>query len=160
MGFGRVASDLSGTNAWLIQEGRKDFAVAPPIVSRTNILNAADLPAGRFTSYRAFSSVALNSEEQNILALVSAAFQKEAQPLAAALKQVAATEKVREEFESYLSMATDNNPSIQCLVAKCYLEGRGTPKDEQRGLEWMRKAAANGSGEAQDYLENLARKTK
>jgi hypothetical protein len=160
MGFGRVASDASGTNAWLVQEGTKDFAVASPIMSRSNILNAADLPAGRFTSYRAFSSVALSSEEQNVLAQVSAAFHKEAQPLAAAMKQVAATEQVREEFETYLSMATDNNPSIQYLVAKCYLEGRGTPKDEPRGLEWMRKASANGSGEAQDYLNNLARKAK
>ena len=160
MGFGRVASDTSGTYAWLIQEGRKDFAVAPPIVSRSNIASVADLPAGRFMSYRAFSSVALSTEEQNILVQVSTAFQKEAQPLAAALKQFTETQKVREEFESYLSMATDSNPSIQLLVAKCYLEGRGTPKDEQRGLEWMRKASANGSGEAQDYLNNLARKAK
>ncbi len=159
-GFGRVASDGSGTNAWLIEEGRLDFAVAPPILSRSNIVNAADLPAGRFRSFRAFSSVSLSAEEQNVLAQVSDAFRKEARTLAGALNQIAAAEKAREEFETYLSMATDSNPSIQFLVAKCYLEGHGTAKDEKRGLDWMRKASDNGSGEAQDYLNNLARQSK
>ena len=44
---------------------------------------------------------------------------------------------------------------MEYLLAKSYLEGSGTAKDEKLGLEWMKRAAKNGSGDASAYLENV-----
>jgi TPR repeat protein len=47
---------------------------------------------------------------------------------------------------------------MEYLLAKAFLEGTGTPKDEKLGLLWMNKAAHDGSGDASTYLEGLPRK--
>jgi TPR repeat protein len=44
---------------------------------------------------------------------------------------------------------------MEYLLAKAYLEGKGTGKDEKLGLLWMNKAAHDGSGDANSYLEGL-----
>ncbi len=54
--------------------------------------------------------------------------------------------------------ATDSNPYMQYLLAKAYLEGKGTERDEKLGMEWMRRAARSGSGDATAYLERSASK--
>jgi TPR repeat protein len=161
MRFGRGAGDGSGTNACLVQEGEITYAttIAPTTKSETT-LDAAGAPPARFKTVRAFTSVSLSKEEQDVLTQVAAAFQKQAQTLAAILKEQTEQAKAKEEFDSYLAVASDSNPSMQFMVGKCYLEGRGTPKNEKLGLDWVNKAAKNGSGEAQAYLANLAGKPK
>ena len=137
MNFGRGADDASGTNALLIKEGVKTYCAG-----------------GRFKTVEAFADVALSKEETAVLNRVAAAFQKEA----AALGQEIATPKARQEFEEYKARATDSSPYMEYLLAKAYLEGKGTEKDERLGMEWMNKAAKNGSGDASSYLEALGRK--
>jgi TPR repeat protein len=58
-----------------------------------------------------------------------------------------------DEFILHKMRARDESPYMQFLLAKDYLQGIGTPKDEKLGLEWMQRAAANGSGDAKAYLE-------
>ena len=137
MNFGRGADDASGTNAVLIKEGVKTYS--------------AD---GGFKTVDAFANVSLSAEEKAVLNRVAAAFQKEA----AMLVQKVAVIKGKQEFEDCQARATDTNPYMQYLLARCYLEGKGTEKDEKLGLEWMNKAARNGSGDARSYLETLGRK--
>jgi TPR repeat protein len=137
MDFGRGADDASGTNALLIKEGTKTYA-----------------DGGRFKTVEAFANVALNAEEKAVLNQVVAACQKRA----AALAQEVATPKEREEFEACRARATDSNPYMEYLLAKCYLEGKGTDKDEKLGMEWMNRAAKSGSGDATAYLERVGRK--
>ena len=137
MNFGRGADDASGTNAVLIREGTKTYA--------------ADR---QFKTVEASTNVALSPEEKAILSRVAAAFQKEA----AALAQQTDAPKAKEEFEVLKTRATDSNPYMQYMLATCYLEGKGTERDEQLGLEWMNKAAKNGSGDAKAYLEARGRK--
>jgi TPR repeat protein len=161
MRFGHGADDGSGTNACLLEEGEKRYAASMAQAAATSaIKSGASSPPAEFKTVPAFTSVSLSKEERAVLAQAAAAFRKQAQTLTVALKQEAEKDKAKEEFESYLSMANDDIPSIQFLLGKCYLEGRGTPKDEKRGLDWVRKAASNGSGGAQDYLDALARKGK
>ena len=89
-----------------------------------------------------------------LLNLVVAACQRKASALVAEL----AGSKAREEFEITKARATDSNPYMQYLLARCYLDGNGTPKDERLGLEWMNTAARNGSGDAKTYLEQKGKK--
>jgi len=137
MNFGRGADDASCTNALLIKEGVKTYSAG-----------------GGFKTVDAFANVALTKEETAVLNRVAAAFQKEA----VALGQEIATSKARQEFEEYQARATDSSPYLEYLLAKAYLEGKGTEKDERLGMEWMNKAAKNGSGDASSYLEGLGRK--
>jgi hypothetical protein len=137
MNFGRGADDAGGTNALLIREGVKSYSAG-----------------GRFQTVEAFANVALSKEELAVLNRVAAAFQKEA----AALGQEISNLKYGQEFEEYKARARDSSPYMEYLLAKAYLEGRGTEKDERLGMEWMNKAARNGSGDASSYLEALARK--
>ncbi len=137
MNFDRGAGDDSGTNAVLIKEGAKSYA--------------AD---GGFKTVEAFMNVSLSAEETGVLARVAAAFQREAANLGQKMTGLKATQ----EFEDCRTRATDSNPYMQYLLAKCYLEGKGTDKDERLGLEWMNKAARSGSGDARAYLEAVGRK--
>jgi len=107
-----------------------------------------------FKTVEAFADVALSKQETAVLNLVVAAFQKEA----AALGQRISTFKYGQEFEDYKARANDSSPYMEYMLAKAYLEGRGTEKNEQLGLEWMNRAAKSGSGDATSYLEALARK--
>ena len=137
MDYGRGANDASRTNALLVKEGVKSYS-----------------SDGGFKSIEAFADVALNKEETAALNRVSAAFQKEA----AALGQKVSTLQYGEEFEACKARANDSSPYMEYLLAKAYLEGRGTEKNEQLGMEWMNRAAKSGSGDATAYLEALARK--
>ena len=137
MDFGRGAEDASGTNALLIKEGTKAY-----------------LEGGKFRRVDAFANVGLSTEETAVLNRVAAAFHKQA----ASMVQEIATPKAREEFEDCLLRAKDSNPYMEYLLAKCYLEGKGTDKDEKLGMEWMNRAAKNGSGDARSFLEALGRK--
>jgi hypothetical protein len=137
MNFGRGAGDASGTNALLIKEGEKKYSAG-----------------GERRTVDAFTNVSLSAEELAVLNRVVAAFLKQA----ASLTQEVAAPKAREDFESYRARATESNPYMEYLLAKCYLEGKGTDRDEKVGLEWMDKAAKNGSGDARSYLETLGRK--
>jgi TPR repeat protein len=136
MDLGRGAG-ASGTNALLIKEGVKTYSAR-----------------GKFLTVEAFADVALSQEETAVLNRVAAAFQKEA----AALGQELATFKARQEFEECQARASDSSPYLEFLLAKAYLEGKGTEKDERLGLDWMNRAAKAGSGDARSYLEALGRK--
>jgi TPR repeat protein len=137
MDFGRGADDASGTNALLIKEGVKTYS-----------------DDGGLKTVEAFSNVSLSAEEKAVLNRVVAAFQKQA----AALSQGITSPKAKQDFEDCRARATDNNPYMEYLLARCYLEGRGTDKDEKLGWEWMNRAAKSGSGDARSYLESADRK--
>ncbi len=137
MDFGRAATNTSGTNALLIREGLKTYS-----------------SGGAFQTVSAFENVALSSEETAALERVVAACQKEL----ASLGQPAADSQAQEEFEACKARATDSNPYMQFLLAKAYLDGKGTEKDGKLGMDWMRRAARSGSGDAIAYLEALGRK--
>jgi hypothetical protein len=137
MDFDRGADDAGGTNACLIKEGVKTYS-----------------DAGRFKTVEAFENVSLSPEEKAVLNRVAAAFQKQA----ASLAEEVAAPQAREEFENYKARATDSNPYMEFLLAKCYLEGKGTERSETLGMEWMNKAAKSGSGDARSYLEKLGLK--
>ncbi len=137
MNFGRGADDASGTNAFLIKEGVKAYS-----------------ESGGFKTVEAFSNASLSKEEKAVLARVAAAFQKQA----TSVGQEGASPKAAQEFEDCKARATDSNPYMEYMLAKCYLDGRGTDKDERLGMEWMNRAARSGSGDALDYLEKIGRK--
>jgi TPR repeat protein len=137
MNFGRGVDDAFGTNAILIKEGVKTYA-----------------DGSGFKTVEAFTNVSLSKDEQTLLTRVAAAFQRQA----ATLALEADAPKAREEFESCKVRATDSSPYMEYLLAKCYLEGKGTERNETLGMEWMNKAAKNGSGDALSYLEKLGRK--
>ena len=137
MNYGRGADDGSGTNALLIPEGVKSFSAG-----------------GGFKTVEAFTDVALSKEETAVLGRIVAACQKEA----AALEQQISSSKYGQEFEDYKARASDSSPYMEYLLAKAYLEGKGTEKNEPLGMEWMNRAAKGGSGDASSYLEALGRK--
>jgi len=128
------------TNLFLIKEGEKALSTAP----------------GEYKHVEAFTSTALSKEENLALQRVVAACQKRA----ASLAQDLAGFKAHQDFEAAKARATDTNPYLQYTVARHYLEGQGTAKDEKLGLEWMKKAAGNGSGDAKSYLERLGKSRK
>jgi hypothetical protein len=132
MNFSRGADDASGTNVWVVKEGVKTFS-----------------DGGGFKTVGAFANVSLSKEEKAVLNRVAAALHTQA----TALVQQIDAPKAREEFEACKARATDSNPYMQYLLARCYLEGKGTDKDETLGMEWMTKAAKSGSGDAINYLE-------
>lgn len=137
MNLGRGADDAFGTNALLIKEGVKAYSAG-----------------GTFKTVDAFSNVGLSKEETAVLNRVAAAFQREA----TALGQQIAALKDAPEFEAYKARATDSSPYMEYQLARAYLEGKGTEKNEQLGLDWMSRAARNGSGDAQSYLDARAHK--
>lgn len=138
MNFSHSTNDPPASEAWLVKEGEKSFATAP----------------GQYQRVDAFTSVALSKEETAVLSGVVAACSKKAAALA---KEIAGF-GARQQFENSVARATDSNPFLQYEVAKAYLEGKGTEKNEKLGLEWMNKAAKNGSGDAKSYLETSGRR--
>ena len=137
MNFGRGPEDASGTNALLIKEGAKSYS-----------------EGGDFKTVEAFANASLSKEEKAVLTRVAAAFQKQA----ASVGQEPASPNATQEFEDCKARAKDSSPYMEYLLAKCYLDGKGTEKDEKLGMEWMNKAARSGSGDAIAYLENLGQK--
>lgn len=137
MNFGPATAGAAGTNALLIKEGVKSYA-----------------SGGRFKTVDAFENAALSAEETAVLNRVVAACRQRADALGRELAEPSA----RREFEALRARATDSNPYMQYLLAKAYLEGKGTGKDEKLGMEWMRRAARSGSGDATAYLERSGSK--
>jgi TPR repeat protein len=158
MEFGRAFADEFRTNAVLVREGTKSFKS----------------PSGDYLQAEAFTNAGLSKEEIRVLQKVTKACLTEAlfpTPTNALPKVVSEVKKpvnpprpkggvrkteissAEEEFQAHLMMAKDNSPYMQFLLAKDYLEGIGTAKDETLGLEWMERAAKNGSGDAKRYLE-------
>jgi len=101
----------------------------------------------------AFTDVALDREEETVLRTAAAAFRKEARALSLRL---GSPQQARQEFESVKARATDASPYLQFLLARAYLEGKGTAPDETLALEWMQRAAKNGSGDAQAWLDTAS----
>jgi len=137
MNFGRGAFDASGTNALLIREGTKTYS-----------------SDGAFKTVEAFENVGLSQEETAVLNRVAGTCQRQA----ASLGRRTTSVQEKAEFEARRARATDNNPYMEYLLAKAYLEGMGTEQDERLGMEWMRRAAKSGSGDAISYLKALENK--
>jgi hypothetical protein len=135
MGFNATTADGAGTNAFLVREG-------------TKVYTASD---GSRHTVEAFTSVGLSPDDATILLRASAGFRKKAETI----NQQLAEAKTHREFAEALARADDRNPYLQYQVAMAYFEGKGTPKDEKQGLEWMKRAAQNGSGDAKSYLDKL-----
>lgn len=136
MDYGR-GSGAKPTNACLVQEGTKTYKTL----------------SGASKTVEAFTSLGLSGSERALLNSVVAAFRNESQTLN---EQLAAS-KARADFQDHRARANDSAPSFQFLLAQDYLEGKGTVGDEKLGLEMMRKAAANGSGAAQAYLDGASK---
>jgi hypothetical protein len=133
MDLGRGIPRGTSTNLYLIKEGEKAFATK----------------AGDYQKVQAFSNLALSAEETSALNRVVAACQNKASALARELTGF----KAQQQFADLKARATDNNPYMEYLLARCYLDGKGTERDERLGMEWMRKAEKNGSGDAKTYLQ-------
>jgi len=134
MNLGSAPASTFGTNALLIRVGTKTYS-----------------SGGSFKTVDAFANAALSPEETAVLRRVAAAFQREADASSSQIED----SKTREEFEACKARATDSNPYMEYLLAKAYLEGKGTDRDEKLGMEWLRRAARNGSGDATSCLEKL-----
>ncbi len=61
-----------------------------------------------------------------------------------------------EAFERLIVEAEAGNPEAQYTIGYMYFEGQGVSRDESRGLEWIRRAADNGSRHAVSALGELA----
>ena len=133
MDFERAVAKGASTNLYLVKEGERAFATK----------------SGDYQKVQAFSNLGLSTEETGVLNRVVAGCQSKA----AALARELAGFKAEQEFADLKARATDNNPYIEYLLARCYLDGRGTQKDERLGMEWMQKADKNGSGDAKSYLQ-------
>jgi TPR repeat protein len=138
MGSGGHGVTETNTALPLVKEGERSFAAS----------------SNEFQRVEAFSRADLGKEEVAVLNRAVAAFQ--AKDLA--LAQELANFKAKQEFEDSKARATDNNPYLQYVVARSYLEGKGVQKDDRLGLEWMTRAANNGSGDAKTYLEKVGQK--
>jgi TPR repeat protein len=139
MNFGPARTNTAGTGALLIREGVKAYS-----------------SGGAFETVSAFENVALSPEETAVLIRVVAACREHV----ASLDQPPPSAAAKEEFEALQARATDSNPYMEYLLAKAYLEGKGTEKDEKLGMEWMRRAAKSGSGDALSYLQTSGRKAR
>jgi hypothetical protein len=155
MGFGRAADDTFHTNAVLVREGTKSFRSF----------------GEQYVQMEAFTDAGLSREEIAVLQRAAIAFKAKAaspKPANAVLSRVTMKpvapsrdplpSAVDDDFLAHKMRARDDSPYIQFLLAKDYLQGLGTPKDEKLGLEWMQRAAANGSGDAKAYLEKAKEK--
>jgi len=136
MDFGRATDDAFRTNAALLKEGEKILTT----------------PAGGRQALDAFTDVGLNKEETAALKRVAVAFQQQAE----VIDPETVIRKSKEEFQNYLARAKDSSPYIEYLLARCYLEGRGTQTNLALGMEWMQRAARSGSGDAKTYLERFS----
>ena len=61
----------------------------------------------------------------------------------------------RKLFPMRLKRAEDGSAEGQFDLGKQLLNGEGVPKDEQKGREWLEKAAAQGHAKAKAALQSL-----
>lgn len=61
-------------------------------------------------------------------------------------------------FEFYLKGAESDHVYAQYEVAVAYATGRGTKRDMQKALAWLKAAALSGHGDARKKLEELGKK--
>lgn len=59
-------------------------------------------------------------------------------------------------FERLIVEAEAGNPDAQYTIGYMYYEGQGVSRDEERAIQWIRRAADNGSREAVTALGELA----
>ena len=59
---------------------------------------------------------------------------------------------LRDVIAAYRRAAQAGVMEAQFALAVLHLQGRGVPRDQERGLEWMRRAAEQGYFPAQSYL--------
>lgn len=60
-------------------------------------------------------------------------------------------------FEDYLAGAKLGEAWAQAKVGKAYLEGTVVTRDDEEGLAWLRKSAAQGNAEAKSVLQTRSR---
>ncbi len=60
--------------------------------------------------------------------------------------------RLRDLVAAYRRAAEAGDMEAQFALAVLYLQGRGLPKDRQRGMAWMRRSAEQGYLPAQSYL--------
>lgn len=53
------------------------------------------------------------------------------------------------------TLAEGGNPVAQEKLAVLYFYGRGVPEDEERALQWARRSAEQGNGEAMYFIGNM-----
>jgi hypothetical protein len=170
-GFGRGASDAYRTNALLVDEGQIAYRTGSNGLRWIEAFSDVALTAAETAALN--QAVAAFQKQAAVLGRAMAAYESQAavpaQAATGALSQAAparqkkaalpgpatAKTKARQEFEALKARAMETSPFVEYLLAKAYLEGRGTGKDEKLGLLWMNKAAHDGSGDANSYLEGL-----
>jgi len=115
MNFGRGADDASGTNAVLIKEGTKTYS--------------ADQ---QFKMVEAYANAALSPEEKAVFeSRCGLRFHKEATALAHKIDGPKPKRSLRPSRPGRRTAI----PICSICWQSCYLEGKGTDKDEQLGLE-------------------------
>jgi hypothetical protein len=181
MGFGRGAGDAYRTNALLVKEGWTTYRTESNEVKRVNAFTDVALTAAETAALEEAAAAfqrkaeAVGQEEHIALrravaarsepaALGEATFQarretvepsgSESKPAAVA-QAPPAKPKAEQEFADLKARAKENSPFTEYLLARAYLDGKGTAKDERLGMVWMNKAADDGSGDASTYLEGL-----
>jgi len=71
-------------------------------------------------------------------------------------RQMAALENAKtDRLEDVRKACTNLMPGAQCVVGQVYLKGEGVPKDQEKALQWFRKAAEAGNMEGQRNLGHL-----
>jgi hypothetical protein len=180
MGFGRGVSDAYRTNGVLVQEGSiayrtesngvgwiEAFTDAALTAAETAALDQA---AAAFQKKAAALGQAMAASQRKVDAVnqtVAASQRKpdavnkapaESRRKAPALSQPSTETNAKQDFENLKARARETSPFMEYLLAKAYLEGKGTAKDEKLGLLWMNKAAHDGSGDADTYLEGVKAK--
>jgi len=150
MGFGRAADDAYHTNAVLVREGTKSFKYSGQEYVQTEAFTDAGLSHEEIAVLRRAANAFLAGVASPGVSL--AVLPRAPTNPAAATPQSPAS-AAADEFLMHKMRARDDSPYLQFLLANDYLQGLGTAKDEKLGLEWMRRAAANGSGDAKAYLD-------
>ena len=61
--------------------------------------------------------------------------------------------KERNKADSYREKAYEGDTKAMNNLGVCYERGTGVPKDERKGLKWIRKATFQGFQPAIDYCK-------
>lgn len=69
------------------------------------------------------------------------------------------SEKYPAAFYWFQQAAQQNNPDAMQWLGHCYINGKGVAKDDNLGMMWIAKAAAQGHVIAQDLMKGLISNT-